>query len=222
MAKVNYLQYLEESDQERVRAIYETVREAADPDWEFLLKVDRAGEHVRRMMKLTCMELVRFGCNRRFYAGEGPEVKTCLPLSATISGINKRTGNPDTPIGELITAAMSLRVSKVPGFEPEELNDAEWLMGLWLRSVAAVISGDMESDFLFAVKKLFKACRLHAKNLQQATTSFNMEDSCLFLRDGVRRMMASADSMRADVERQEALARALAAQTPQPAEESPQ
>lgn len=212
MAKVNYLQYLEESDQERVRAIYETVRDVTAPDWDFLLKVDRAGEHIRRMMKLTCEELVRFGCNIKFYSGEAPENKKCSPLSVSISGLNKRTGHPDTPIGELITAAMALRVSKNVGFEPEELDEAEWLIELWLRSISRTINISIDGDLLFAVKKLFKACRLHAKNLRKNTTDFNMEDSCIFLRDGVSRMIASADSFRADVERQEALARTLLAQ----------
>ena len=209
MAAVNYLKYLEEADQARAREIYEKVKDAPPSDWYLNLKVNTAGEHLRRMTQLAFKELERFGRNYAFYSGKGPEANNCLPLSATISALNRKTSQPDTPFGELITVSMSLRVSTEPGFEPDELNDAEWIVTLWAQAVAKTLDLHLEGDLLYALRKLFKACRLHAKNLRMGVTKDIMEESCDFLRVGARRLMESADSLRADIGRMEEVARSL-------------
>jgi len=210
MAAVNYLKYLEEAEQARAREIYEKVKDAPPSDWYLNLKVNTAGEHLRRMTALAFKELERFGRNYKFYTGKGPEAKNCQPLSSTVSCLNRKTQQPDTPFGELVTIAMSLRVSTVPGFEPDELNDAEWLVTLWAQAVAKTLDLHLEGDLLYAIRKIFKACRLHAKNLRMGVSKDIMEESCDFLRIGARRLMESADSLRADIERMEEVARSLA------------
>ena len=209
MAAVNYLKYLEEADQARAREIYEKVKDAPPSDWYLNLKVNTAGEHLRRMTQLAFKELERFGRNYKFYSGQGPEAKNCLPLSSTISALNRKTSQPDTPFGELITISMSLRVSTEPGFEPDELNDAEWIVTLWAQSVAKTLDLHLEGDLLYALRKLFKACRLHAKNLRMGVSKDIMEESRDFLRNHASKLIASADSLRADIERMEEVARSL-------------
>ena len=209
MAAVNYLKYLEEADQARAREIYEKVKDAPPSDWYLNLKVNTAGEHLHRMTALAFKELERFGRNYKFYTGQGPEARNCAPLSTTISVYNKKTAQPDTPFGELVTIAMSLKVSTVPGFEPDELNDAEWLVTLWAQTLSKTLDLHLEDDLLYALRKLFKACRLHAKNLRMGVSKDIMEESCDFLRVGARRLMDSADSLRTDIERMEEVARSL-------------
>ncbi|MCQ2392502.1 MAG: hypothetical protein MJ240_13890 [Kiritimatiellae bacterium] len=208
MAKTNYLKYLEEADQERARAIFEKVKDAPASDWTLMLKVNVAQPHLRRMTLLAFKELERFGKNMKFYTGQGAEAKNCLPLSATISGMNTHTGHPDTPIGELITVALSLKASTIAGFAPEELNDGEWIVSLWVRSVAKTLNMNLDSDLLLALRKLFKACRLHAKNFEQGLSDGPiMEESRNFLRDGVDILIKSAENVRSEIERQETIAR---------------
>ena len=86
--------------------------------------------------------------------------------------------------------------------------DGEWIVTLWVRSVAKTLNMNLDSDLLLALRKLFKACRLHAKNFEQGLSDGPiMEESRNFLRDGVDIMIKSAESLRTEIERQETIAR---------------